>query len=398
MERVSSTLDGTVKRLNSVGKDTYMGQMVAPNSKMASATYPLTVTAVGDNGEVTEKIQSLTVDGSGIFPLRFITAKPTGEEQGELTDSADVDVDVGDTNDFEINIPVSEYDTERMGYSCKIFIPGTEYGGIIGDLESNTSTEKVTLRGRTWRGMLEYKVVEPPAGQDHLILSGELNDMIRTLIGDRFSGLFAVPDVDTGITVKNWQVDRYVTLYDALQKLVSNYGHRLQIQYVQPEGLEYGYVTVQAVPIKDYSEQLEYSQEEGVHVTVRDCRNGVNHLVCVGQGENQDRIVLHLYAQKNGSIGKTQYYTGLDEISAVYDYSSAEADKLEEDGIKRLKELQNYKKCEMTIDDADLEIGDIVAGYDVVTNTQVIKPVVQKILKMQDGNVTIDYSAKGEEE
>ena len=31
-----------------------------------------------------EKIQSLTVDGSGIFPLRFITAKPTGEEQGEL--------------------------------------------------------------------------------------------------------------------------------------------------------------------------------------------------------------------------------------------------------------------------------------------------------------------------
>lgn len=397
MECVSGTLDGNTKKLNSVGNNMYTGQMVAPNSKMASTTYPLIVTAVGDNGEVTEKIQSLTVDGSGIFPLRFIMAKPTGEEQGELTDSADVDLDVGDTNDFEINIPVSEYDTERMGYDCKIFIPGTEYGGIIGDLESNTSTEKVTLRGRTWRGMLEYKVVEPPAGQDHLILSGELNDMIRTLIGDRFSGLFSVPDVDTGIAVKSWQVDRYVTLYNALQKLVSNYDRRLQIQYVQPEGLEYGYVTVQAVPIKDYSEQLEYSQEEGIHVTVRDRRNGVNHLVCVGQGENQDRIVLHLYVQRDGSIGKTQYYTGLDEISAVYDYSSAEADKLEEDGIKRLKELQNYKKSEMTIDDADLEIGDIVAGYDAVTNTQVIKPIIQKILKMQDGNITIDYSVKGDE-
>lgn len=397
MERVSGTLDGNTKKLNSVGNNMYTGQMVAPNSKMASTTYPLIVTAVGDNGEVTEKIQSLTVDGSGIFPLRFIMAKPTGEEQGELTDSADVDLDVGDTNDFEINIPVSEYDTERMGYDCKIFIPGTEYGGIIGDLESNTSTEKVTLRGRTWRGMLEYKVVEPPAGQNHLILSGELNDMIRTLIGDRFSGLFSVPDVDTGIAVKSWKVDRYVTLYNALQKLVSNYDRRLQIQYVQPEGLEYGYVTVQAVPIKDYSEQLEYSQEEGIHVTVRDCRNGVNHLVCVGQGENQDRIVLHLYVQRDGSIGKTQYYTGLDEISAVYDYSSAEADKLEEDGIKRLKELQNYKKSEMTIDDADLEIGDIVAGYDAVTNTQVIKPIIQKILKMQDGNITIDYSVKGDE-
>lgn len=340
---------------------------------------------------------SSELGSSEIFPLRFITAKPTGEEQGELTDSADADLDIGDTNDFEINIPVSEYDAERIGYGCKIFIPGTEYGGIIGDIESNTNEEKVVIRGRTWRGMLQYKVVEPPAEQDHLILSGELNDMIRTLIGDRFSGLLSVPNVVTGITVKNWQVDRYVTLYDALQKLVSNYDYKLQIRYIQPEGLEYGYVTVQAEPIKDYSEQLEYSQEEAVHVVVRDCRNGVNHLVCVGQGENQDRIVLHLYVQKDGSIGKTQYYTGLAEISAVYDYSSAEADKLEEDGIKRLKELQNYKKCEMTIDDVDLEIGDIIAGYDAVTDTQVIKPVIKKILKMQDGKITIDYNVKGDE-
>ena len=256
----------------------------------------------------------------------------------------------------------------------------------------------LALRGRTWRGMLQYKVVEPPAGQDHLVLSGELNTAIRTLIGDRFGDLMVIPEVDTGITIKSWQVDRYVTLYDALQKLVSNYGCRLQIQYAQPEGLEYGYVTVRAVPIVDYSEQLEYSQEEGIYVTVRDCRNGVNHLVCVGEGEKQDRVVLHLYVQKNGTIGKKQYYTGLNEISAVYNYSSAEADKLEEDGTKRLKELQNYKKCEMTIDNADLEIGDIVAGYDAVTNTQVIKPVIQKILKMQNGNITIDYSVKGEDE
>ena len=289
-----------------------------------------------------------------ISKIRFITTKPTGEECGELCDSAEADMDIGNTNDFEVTIAVSDYDTERMGYRCRIFAPGTEYGGIIGDIESISGTRKVALRGRTWRGMLQYKVVEPPAGQDHLVLSGELNTAIRTLIGDRFGDLMVIPEVDTGITIKSWQVDRYVTLYDALQKLVSNYGCRLQIQYAQPEGLEYGYVTVRAVPIVDYSEQLEYSQEEGIYVTVRDCRNGVNHLVCVGEGEKQDRVVLHLYVQKNGTIGKKQYYTGLNEISAVYNYSSAEADKLEEDGTKRLKELQNYKKCEMTIDNADL--------------------------------------------
>lgn len=337
-------------------------------------------------------------DTATISKIRFTTTKPTGEECGELCDSAEADMDIGNTNDFEVTIAVSDYDTERVGYGCRIFAPGTEYGGIIGDIESISGTRKVALRGRTWRGMLEYKVVEPPAGQDHLTLSGELNTVIRTLIGDRFGGLFVVPEADTGITVNNWRVDRYATLYDALQKLVDNYGCRLQICYVQPEGLEYGYVTVQAVPIVDYSERLEYSQEEGIYVTVRDCRNGVNHLVCVGEGEKQDRVVLHLYVQKNGTIGKKQYYTGLNEISAVYNYSSAEADKLEEDGTKRLKELQNYKKCKMTIDNADLEIGDIVAGYDAVTNTQVIKPVIQKILKIQDGKTTIDYSVKGEDE
>ena len=337
-------------------------------------------------------------DTPTISKIHFITAKPTGEECGELCDSAEADMDIGNTNDFEVTIAVSDYDTERMGYRCRIFAPGTEYGGIVGDIESISGTRKVALRGRTWRGMLEYKVVEPPAGQDHLTLSGELNTVIRRLIGDRFGGLFVVSEADTGITVNNWRVDRYVTLYDAMQKLVDNYGCRLQICYVQPEGLEYGYVAVQAVPIVDYSERLEYSQEEGIYVTVRDCRNGVNHLVCVGEGEKQDRVVLHLYVQKNGTIGKKQYYTGLNEISAVYNYSSAEADKLEEDGTKRLKELQNYKKCKMTIDNADLEIGDIVAGYDAVTNTQVIKPVIQKILKIQDGKTTIDYSVKGEDE
>lgn len=111
--------------------------------------------------------------------------------------------------------------------------------------------------------------------------------------------------MDTGITIKSWQVDRYVTLYDALQKLVSNYGCRLQIQYVQPEGLEYGYVTVQAVPIVDYSEQLEYSQEEGIYVTVRDCRNGVNHLVCVGEGENRIESCYTYTYRKTELLGKT---------------------------------------------------------------------------------------------
>lgn len=126
------------------------------------------------------------------IPSEIHNSKADRRGTGELSDSAEVDLDVGDTNDFEINTAVSEYDAKRIGYGCKIFIPGTEYGGIIGDIESNTNEEKVVIRGRTWRGMLQYKVVEPPAGQDHLVLSGELNTAIRTLIGDRFGDLMVI--------------------------------------------------------------------------------------------------------------------------------------------------------------------------------------------------------------
>ena len=324
-------------------------------------------------------------------------AKSTGEEQGQLYDGADVDFDIGNSNDFEIRASIEKYYPESMGFGCRVFIPDTEYGGIIRDIESITKTREIVLRGNTWRGMLTKKVVEPPEGEDHLVLSGDINDVIRTLIGDRFGDLFTVPNIDNGIRISNWKVDRYVTLYDALIKLVNYYEQRLQIKYVEPEGLDYGYVTIQSVPIKDYSDQLEYSQEGNIEVDVRDCRSGVNHLVCAGKGENQERIVLHLYVQKDGTIGSTQYYTGLDEIEEVYDYSSADAEKLEEDGRKKLLELKNYKKCEMTVEDVDLELGDIVAGYDIITNTQVIKPVVQKTLKIKDGILEVDYKVEGDD-
>lgn len=329
--------------------------------------------------------------------LRFLASNPSGEERGKLSDSADVDLDTGDSNDFEVTVVASEWNPGTLGYGCRLYIPNTEYGGIIQDIESVTATGNVILRGDTWRGMLAYRIIEPPTGQNHLALSGELNDVIRELIGDRFGGLFYVPEIDTGITVSNWQVDRYVTLYAALMKLVDAFGYRLNISYIQPEGLEYGYVSIQAVPIIDYSDQQEYSMEGNIHVDIRDCRNGVNHLVCAGEGENQQRAVIHLYVQQDGSIGETQYYFGQDEKAQVYIYTSADVTQLKEDGTKRLKDLMNYKKCEMTVEDIDLELGDIVSGYDEITDTQVRKPVVRKILKVQDGNTTIDYKVEGED-
>lgn len=322
-------------------------------------------------------------------------AKKSGEEAGHCRDLQKMDMEIGDTNDFEAKISVKEWKKEKYWYGSRIFIPDSEYGGIIEDIESVTSMGTVVLRGATWRGMLARKVVVPPEGQDHLTVSGELNNILRELMGERFGSLFVVSGEDSGIIITSWQIDRYVTLRDAIDKLLENYGCRLKMRYVEPEELEYGYVQMQAMPITDYSEDLEYSTEGNVSVDIRDCRGGINHLICAGKGQNEERVILHLYVQEDGSIGKTQYYTGMDEREAVYEFSSGDLDKLEEDGTKRLKGLQNYKKCEMTVGDVDLELGDIVAGYDHVTDTQVKKPVIRKILKIQRGTTEIEYKVEG---
>lgn len=328
--------------------------------------------------------------------LKFIASTPLGEEIDYMNDVSEIDVDLGDTNDFQFQLPVSKWTKRKYWYKNRIFIPGTEYGGIIDDILSDGY--ELTFSGLTWRGLLMRKVVEPPIGQDHLMLNGELNVILRDLIKDRFDGLFLVPEISTGVTVKNWQVDRYVTLYDAIIKLLTAHKHRLQISYIEPDGLDYGYVSLSAVPIVDYSDELEYSQEsKQVSLVIEDYRGGINHLVCAGEGQNEERVVLHLYVQEDGSIGKTQFYTGLEERVAIYNFTSANTKQLETDGTKRLKELQNYKKCNFTVTDGDYEIGDIIAGYDTVTETYVQKPIIGKILNIQGNTVKIEYRVKGDD-
>ncbi len=200
----------------------------------------------------------------------------------------------------------------------------------------------------------------------------------------------------TGVILKNWQVDRYITLYDAIMKFLNANGYRLQIES-KKDGTDFGYVSIQAVPVKDYSDTVRYDQDCHVDFNIRDYRRGINHLVCAGEGQNEERVVLHLYVQKDGSVGKTKYYAGLLERTAVYDFSSADMEQLEEDGTKRLKELQNYKSIDVTVEDMELELGDIIGGREQVTGTEIKKPIVRKILKIKDGKAEVEYKVKGDE-
>ena len=57
----------------------------------------------------------------------------------------------------------------------------------------------------------------------------------------------------------------------------------------------------------------------------------------------------------------------------------------------------NYKQMDATISDVDVEIGDIVGGRDRITGMSLQKPIVNKILRMNNGISSVEYKLKGEE-
>lgn len=305
----------------------------------------------------------------------------------------DIDFEVGDMsalNDFEL-LSSSALD------AYAIYIPGTEYGGIIEYDEETTDSESVTLKGWTWRGLLTQAIIEPPSGNDYRTVSGELNTILRDILSGVLGGFFTVPDVDTGKTITSYQFQLYTTVLEGLMDMLSECGYRLKIYAKKTEAGGSIKVFCEAVQVSTVEGQ--YDEDTGLKLRFIRSQMGINHLVCMGTGQLQDRQRVDLYVQENGSIGKTQYYTGLMERTAYYDYNNAESlEELEESGKKRMRELAGYRKLEITdIDGKSLEIGDIVVGRHRSMGCVVEKPIVKKILKITGGNVTVEYQVKGEE-
>ena len=402
---VQAILNEEKHNLESAGENTYQTTLQAPEQQIKvtqdDTYYSVSIIATDEAGNQTiDNSTILKVESN--FSFDVIIAGADGEEFGIADMANNIDVDVSlepnsgnndSKNTFELVIDCDSWDANTFAYGNRIFIPETEYGGIIGVINSVTASNMVYIKGQTWRGILHNKIMEPPEGEAYLYLSGDLNQILGEVVKDKFGGIFYATDDLTGITVEEWQVERYKSVYQVFVKLLSQYGMKLCIKYNQ----ERKAVELSAVPIVDYSNELEYSQDSKVDFDITDNRIGVNHLICGGQGEGADRLILHLYVQEDGTIGDIPFYTGINEITQFYDYRNAEnEEELYESGVEKLKELQNFKSFSMSVDNIDLELCDIVGGREYITDTELQKPVIQKIFKKDDDGVSIEYKLKGE--
>lgn len=308
------------------------------------------------------------------------------EDVGVLLDY-ELDLAFGaDENNFECRVQAASHCCAAGYY---LYFEDTEYGGIIDNIESDTTTGEVVYSGRTWHGILNSKVIEPDSGEAYLFVSGEANTAIGTLV-DRLglSTLCKASTENSGLTIANYRMNRYITGYDGIVKMLSSAGAKLRVSF------RGGMVVLSAVARHDYSEDEEFDSDQ-VGMKIKQYTKPVNHLICLGGGELADRLVVHLYADADGNISQTQTQTGLDEVSATYEYSAiTDETELITEGTDKLKSLLAADEVSVDFDaDSDVyDVGDVVGAYDNITGLYISAEIKKKIVTIKNGQVTVSLT------
>ena len=285
-------------------------------------------------------------------------------------------------NDFEMTLGANEPVLSDGSFA---YIEATEYGGVIDGIKASTNSNAVTYKGRTWHGIMNSKVIKPNAGEPYLIVSGDANVILASMV-DRLglTGLFVAAEELSGINITRYQFHRYTKGYDGICDMLGDNGAKLKIEWVNRA------VRLSAVPVADYTETP--ADSDTASLNVEKYSKKVNHLVCLGKGELTEREVIHLYADQFGNIGDEQYYFGLDEIEETYD--NANSEDLRADGISYFKSLRNNDKAEISLKETNAkpyDIGDIVGASEIRTGITVAAIVTQKIIKIKNGVISTEY-------
>lgn len=306
--------------------------------------------------------------------------------------------DVREIEEFELDIAFGSDENAlkleaRAGEAPEegqfVFIDGAEYGGVVDEVTYEAGREAsgtVLCKGRTWHGILAGKRLLPDSGSGYLSVSGKAGEVLASLIARMgLSGLFTAASDNTAVS---YTFDRFVDGYSGLKAMAKANGRKVAMHR------KGGKVELSLPPVVDYANKVDSDLLDFTLTSVHRC---VNHLVCAGTGELENRAVIHFYSDASGNVSHTQTFYGVDEICALYDYSNADADKLEEGGKKKLKEYQTTGSVEVEAhDDIDVDVGDVISARDNAHGRTVSATVVKKIVQVSRGVASYRYEVGSE--
>lgn len=307
---------------------------------------------------------------------------------GNVRELQDFELDLAfgsDENSFELTCAADL--APREGQFA--FIDGGEYGGVVDEASYDAGRDAAgtaTCKGRTWHGILAGKRLLPNSGSGYLSVSGKAGAVLASLIARM--GLQAVFSAASDDASVSYAFDRFTDGYSGLKALAKANGRKLAMRRKGSK------VELSLPPVVDYANKVDSDLLDFTLTSVHRC---VNHLVCAGTGELENRAVVHFYADANGNVSHKQTLFGVDEIAALYDYSNADEAKLEEDGRKKLAEYQTTGSVEVDAhEDIDVDVGDVISARDNAHGRTVAATVAKKVVKVSRGVATYSYEVGSE--
>lgn len=292
-------------------------------------------------------------------------------------------------NDFELVLSGAS----AIDAGAYIYVDGSECGGVVDAMEDQLTSgvSTLTYSGRTWHGVLANKILAPDKGKDYLTVSGTASTVIGSLISRvGLDGVFDAVDSPTAgaQTIKSYRFDRYTDCYTGLRKMCAANGLKLRLAYTS------GRVNIWAEPVAHYGDSID---SDLIDFDATRTWRKPNHLIGLGKGDLAARVVVHWYADAKGTVSQTQSLRGVDEITQVYDYSSAETAELNQKTREKLQDLQSEGDVRVTVrDDANVvfDVGDTVTARDNLTGITVNATISKKIVKVSGGVLSVDYEAE----
>lgn len=293
------------------------------------------------------------------------------------------------TNNFEITMELPKTFDDLLWaenqISSMVYVEGTEYGGLIEGSTINIAENTITYTGRTWRGNLEQWIIEPPAGQDYLVVSGNLADSLRRLPMGNYINVENTP-----YNGGSYQFNRYITTFEGAINLVMAAQSNLRLAISFESNGYSGTANLSIIEARDLTSLIEVSQDynDKIQLTITKDGNTPRELICLGPGELKDRQVLKLYADSDWNVTTTPI-AGVYPVE-IYDFSGSE--NLERDGRNHFAELiESHEQLEVSINDLDIQLSDIISAKDVLTGETVTAEIMSIVWRCQHyGEYQID--------
>lgn len=311
-----------------------------------------------------------------------------------------------DNNDFELELMpahFNEYDIQKGDW---LYIANSEWGGQVTRVKN--SGNSVFVGGPNFRGLMTKRIIPPNftvSFGSYLNVDLELNEALKFLYEYQPNHTssrvpyFTFSDVNTGVKLKD--TFRFEQYLKAVTKRLKRLGYRLQIthDYLTEDKL----LVVSAEKIIDYSDYDFYNEDSRVKITsTSDETKEKKYLICLGKGELSEREVVVL-VKENGVVKvvndlTSEKYKDFLTDTELYDFSSAEStQELIKGGTERLLEdCSLVEEVNLDLrDDVEYFLGDIIGGYDEVTNIKVKQSVIKKELNINSNGLKISYKLGG---